>query len=97
METAAFIDEVATRLVDYLDSKDRDERVNPSRSLASMRRTLDLHLPLEGHGIDAVLDDLDAFIANSVKTHRPEFMNPLWGGLTLPALAGEIVASMTNN
>ena len=97
METAAFIDEVATRLVDYLDSNDPNERVNPSRSLASMRRTLDLHLPLEGHGMDAVLDDLDAFIANSVKTHRPEFMNPLWGGLTLPALAGEIVASMTNN
>ena len=44
-----------------------------------MSRTLDLHLPLEGHGLDAVLDDLDTFIANSVRTNRPEFMNPLWG------------------
>ena len=24
-------------------------------------------------------------------------MNPLWGGLSLPAFAGEVVASLTNN
>ena len=97
METADFIDEVAIRLVDYLNAKDGTGRINPALSASSMRSTLDLHLPLEGHGLQAVLDDLDVFIANSVKTHRPEFMNPLWGGLTLPALAGEIVASMANN
>ena len=97
METADFIDEVAIRLVNYLNAKDGTGRINPALSASSMRSTLDLHLPLEGHGLQAVLDDLDVFIANSVKTHRPEFMNPLWGGLTLPALAGEIVASMANN
>ena len=71
--------------------------MNPAASLETMRRTLDVQLPLQGHGLDAVLDDLDTFIANSVKTHRPEFMNPLWGGLSLPAFAGEVVASLTNN
>ena len=97
METAAFIDEVAQRLVAYLASKDTDVRVNPAASLSTMRKTLDVQLPLEGHGLNAVLDDLDTFISNSVKTHRSEFMNPLWGGLSLPAFAGEVVASLTNN
>ena len=97
MDTAAFIDEIAYRLVDYIESSDKDPRVNPSMSLTSMRRTLDISLPLEGQGLDDVLDDLDTYIANSVKTNRPEFMNPLWGGLSLPAFAGEVVAALTNN
>ncbi len=97
METATFLDEVSKRISAYIASKDEPGRVNPSASLATMRRTLDLQLPLEGHGVNAVLDDLDTFIANSVKTHRSEFMNPLWGGMSLPAFAGEMIAAMTNN
>ena len=97
MDTAAFIDEIAHRLVDYIESNDNESRVNPSMSLTSMRRTLDINLPLEGQGLDAVLDDLDTYIANSVKTNRPEFMNPLWGGMSLPSFAGEVVAALTNN
>ena len=97
MEATAFLDEVAARIVAYVASSDANVRVNPSAGPTTMRRTLDLQLPLEGHGLDAALDDLDTFIANSVKTHRPEFMNPLWGGLSLPAVAGELVAAVTNN
>lgn len=97
MDTAAFIDEIAHRLVDYIESSEKSSRVNPSMSLTSMRKTLDIHLPMEGQDLDAVLDDLDTYIANSVKTNRPEFMNPLWGGMSLPAFAGEVVAALTNN
>lgn len=96
-DTAAFLDEVTRRILDHVQAKDQPLRVNPSSSLASMRRTLDLALPLEGFGMDSVLDDLDTYIAHSVKTNRSEFMNPLWGGLSLPALAGELIASATNN
>ena len=96
MDTPALIDEVAHRLLAYIASKDDEARVNPAASLNTMRRTLDVQLPLEGHGLDAVLDDLDTFIANSVKTNRSEFMNPL-GGLSLPAFAGEVIAALTNN
>ena len=39
METAAFIDEVAQRLVAYIASKDTDKRVNPAASLACRRRS----------------------------------------------------------
>lgn len=97
METSDFLEAITLRLADYVASKDRSERVNPANAAASLRRTLDVQLPLEGHGLNPVLDDLDRYIANSVKTHRSEFMNPLWGGLSLPALAGEMVAAATNN
>lgn len=97
MNSSEFLDEVAIRLDDYVASRDRNERVNPPQSPATLRKTLDVHLPIEGHGLNPVLDDLDTYIANSVKTHRGEFMNPLWGGLSLPALAGEIIAAATNN
>lgn len=96
-DTATFIDEVTRRIVAHINAKDQPGRVNPSSSLDSMRRTLDLSLPLQGYGTDGVLDDLDTYIANSVKTNRSEFMNPLWGGLSLPALAGEMIAAATNN
>jgi len=97
MDTEAFINEIASRLVHYIDSKNKNERVNPELGASSLKRVLDVSVPLEGMGINTVLDDLDTFMANSVKTHRAEFMNPLWGGLSLPALAGEIIASATNN
>ena len=45
METAAFIDEVAQRLVAYIASKDTDERVNPAASLSTMRKTLMSNFP----------------------------------------------------
>ena len=97
MDTEAFINEVAQRLINYIALKDEDDKVKPSLPMNSLRRTLDVNLPLEGHGMNRVLDDLDTYIQQSVKTHKPEFMNPLWGGLSLPALAGEMIASATNN
>ena len=97
MDTEAFINEIADRLVAYINSKDTNERVNPSLSFRSLKRTLDVSMPVEGLGIQAALDDLDTYLEHSVKTHRAEFMNPLWGGLSLPALAGEIIAAATNN
>ena len=97
MDTEAFINEISHRLIEYINSKDQTERVNPSLSPNSLKRTLDVSVPIEGLGVQSALDDLDSFIKNSVKTHRAEFMNPLWGGLSLPALAGEIIAAATNN
>lgn len=97
MDSTDFLNAVTSRLSDYVASRDRNERVNPALSSTTLRKTLDVQLPIEGHGMNPVLDDLDAYIANSVKTHRGEFMNPLWGGLSLPALAGEIIAAATNN
>jgi glutamate/tyrosine decarboxylase-like PLP-dependent enzyme len=64
---------------------------------SSLRKTADLNLPLEGMGVDTVLADIDEYMRYSVHTNNPGFMNPLWGGMNVSALAGEIIASLTNN
>ena len=51
MDTDVFLDEVARRISAYIASVHEPQRVNPPASLATMRRTLDLQLPLEGQGI----------------------------------------------
>jgi glutamate/tyrosine decarboxylase-like PLP-dependent enzyme len=53
-------------------------------------------LPLEGLGSQSILDDVDNFLKQCVKTNRPEFMNPLWGGLNIAGFAGEVIAALTN-
>ena len=62
----------------------------------SRRKTTDLSLPLVGNGPDGVLDDIDEFLRQCVRTNNPQFMNPLWGGLNLSAFAGEVIAALTN-
>ncbi|MBT3476313.1 MAG: hypothetical protein HN458_00005, partial [Euryarchaeota archaeon] len=52
MDTEAFINEIANRLVHYIDSKDENERVNPAQGAASLKRVLDVSVPLEGLGMD---------------------------------------------
>ena len=59
MEANEFLEAVTHRLADYVASKDRRERVNPDMPPASLRRTLDVQLPIEGQGLNPVLDDLD--------------------------------------
>ena len=92
-----FLDELANRIRDYIISADR-ENINTVDYLTpqSRRKTSDLSLPLTGNGSQAVLDDIDEFLRQSVKTNRREFMNPLWGGTNLSAFAGEIIAALTN-
>ena len=96
MELEVFIGEVADRIVSYLHAGKQPGKVAEPMPHASLSRTTDLKIPLEGHGMDAVLDDIDAYLRSCVKTNRPEFMNPLWGGINTVGLAGEIIASLTN-
>ena len=41
-------------------------------------------------------DDIDNYLRACVKTNRAEFMNPLWGGLSIASIAGELVTAATN-
>ena len=93
-DTNAFLDEVVSRIRLYLDGSDNVTDFIPQSSL---RKITDLTLPLEGLGLDNTLNDIDQFLKYSVKTNQPGFMNPLWGGLNISALAGEIIATLANN
>ena len=92
-----FIDAIATRVIDYInsDGSDGSKTINYIEH-DSRKKTTDLSLPLTGNGSDSVLNDIDEYLRQSVKTNRAEFMNPLWGGLNVSAFAAEVVAALTN-
>jgi glutamate/tyrosine decarboxylase-like PLP-dependent enzyme len=93
MRYDTFLDEVLTKVKSYL-AEDGD--LATSRNSKSLARTSDLKLPLEGTDLSNVLLDIDNYLANCVRTNHPNFMNPLWGGLNIAALAGEIITALTN-
>ena len=97
MQLEGFIDEIAQRAVKYIESSD-DKSTNTIDYLShgSRKKTTDLKLPLEGRGAERVLDDIDEFLKQCVRTNSGSFMNPLWGGLNVTAFAGEIITALTN-
>ena len=94
LDSEEFLAAVLQRVSSYLDGSEDIVDFIPQSSL---RKTADLNLPLEGLGLDTVISDLDQYLRYSVRTDHPGFMNPLWGGMNISALAGEIIASITNN
>ena len=96
MELETFIGEIADRILKYLQAAEQPGKVAEPMPHTSLSKTTDLKIPLEGNGMNAVLDDIDAYLRTCVKTNRPEFMNPLWGGINTAGLAGEIIATLTN-
>jgi len=96
MEIEAFVNHLCDRIISYMEEAEKPGKIVnfiPAESLASK---IDLELPSAGRGADAVLDDIDEYLRYCVKTNRPEFMNPLWGGLTPTGFAGELIATLTN-
>jgi len=92
-----FLDNLVTRIADYVeDSHIVNHKTVDFLPASSREKVTDLSLPLEGHGTQSILDDIDEFLKQCVKTNRPEFMNPLWGGLNIAGFAGEVIAALTN-
>ncbi len=96
MDTETFLDEVLSRVKIFLDSSQSDVRIRTEQTHDSLLRTSDLKLPMEGRGLESALDDIESVLSHSVRTTAPGFMNPLWGGLSITSLAGELVTAATN-
>lgn len=96
MDLDDFISQVADRMVSYLQASSKPGKVAHPMPYESFSKTTEVKLPLQGNGMDSVLDDIDAYLLACVKTNRAEFMNPLWGGINTAGLAGEIIATLTN-
>ncbi len=96
MDTETFLDEVLSRVKIFLDSSQSDVRIRTEQTHDSLLRTSDLKLPMEGRGLESALDDIESVLSHSVRTTAPGFMNPLWGGLSIASLAGELVTAATN-
>ena len=92
-----FLDGLVERIDLYIQSSDKsDQKTVDFLNAESRRKVTDLSLPLEGNGSQSILDDIDVFLKQCVKTNRPEFMNPLWGGLNIAGFAGEVISALTN-
>ena len=96
MELEDFVNRLCERIVAYMKSAEEPGKLVDYTPAESLSKTTDVHLPLEGHGANAVFDDIDEFLRHCVKTNRPEFMNPLWGGLSPAGFAGEVITALTN-
>ena len=96
-DLATFLDGLVRRIAQYVEeSHNANNKTVDYLPAVSRNAVTDLSLPLEGHGTQAILDDIDEFLKQCVKTNRPEFMNPLWGGINLAGFAGEVIAALTN-
>ena len=96
-ELTEFLDGLIERIDSYIQSSDKPgQKTVDFLNSESRRKVTDLSLPLEGNGSQSILDDIDSFLRQCVKTNRPEFMNPLWGGLNIAGFAGEVISALTN-
>ncbi len=96
MEAEGFLDEVLARVKNFLELSQTELRIRQPGTADSLEKTTDLKLPIEGRGLESALDDIESVLRNSVRTTAPGFMNPLWGGLSVASIAGELVTAATN-
>ena len=94
MEAEQFLDDVLARVKDFLSASQTESTIRLAGPPQSLGKTTDLKLPLEGRGLEAALDDIESVLRHSVRTTAPGFMNPLWGGLSIASIAGELVLSL---
>lgn len=92
-----FLQAVFAQISRYVESQHEDVPLSTAISPSSLQKISDLKLPLEGMGLENALSDLATFFEHSIRTHAPGFMNPLWGGMSITGVAGDMVASVTNN
>jgi glutamate/tyrosine decarboxylase-like PLP-dependent enzyme len=66
------------------------------RSPAELSRILDLDRPGKPGDWQEIFHWIDKYLAYSVKTHHPAFVNRMWVGANLPSIVGEIITAITN-
>ena len=57
-----------------------------------------LNVSVEDEGVDteSLLNSINTYLSECVKTQHPHFLQPLWGGLSEAGLAGEIATVLSN-
>ena len=65
-------------------------------SPAELRKILDLERPDKTGDWPEILQWIEKYLAYSVKTDHPAFVNRMWVGANLPSIVGEIIAAVSN-
>jgi glutamate/tyrosine decarboxylase-like PLP-dependent enzyme len=78
------------------ESERGSTRVSDYRDPGTLTELLRLDLPTVGRGESEVLAAADTYLNHCVRTAHPQFLNPLWGGFSLPGVAGELLSAASN-
>lgn len=88
---------VFNRIWKYLkENGDRSTQLSHSLSTEELRDKIDLTISNNGANVETLLEDIDSYLNYSVRTSHPHFMNPFWGGTSVPSLVGEFITTLTN-
>lgn len=77
-------------------SSDPDTPVIHYRRPADLAEELDLNPTFSGAGELGLLQDVEKYLENAVKTSNPAYLNQLFGGFNHPGFIGELITALTN-
>ena len=80
----------------YRNRANRELPIRTWRTPDELAEILDVAVGSEGVGVDQLLNSINAYLSECVKTQHPHFLQPLWGGLSEAGLAGEIATVLSN-
>jgi glutamate/tyrosine decarboxylase-like PLP-dependent enzyme len=74
----------------------RDGKVREWRTVEQVTEALDVAVRDEGMDPASILESIDVYLKECVKTQHPNFLQPLWGGLSETGFAGEVATILAN-
>ncbi len=84
------------RVIERYHSSQRSGKFLDYHSPAELSKILDLDRPAKNGDWQEIFHWVDKYLAYSVKTNHPSFVNRMWVGANLPSIVGEIVAAVSN-
>lgn len=84
------------KVIERYHSSQRSGKFLDYRSPVELSRILDLERPAKTGDWQEIFHWVDKYLAYSVKTNHPAFVNRMWVGANLPSIVGEIVAAVSN-
>ena len=80
----------------YRHQMDRELPVRTWRTPDELAAILNVSIDEEGLETEELIDSINTYLSECVKTQHPHFLQPLWGGLSEAGLAGEIATVLSN-
>ena len=85
-----------TRIIEEYYAGQRDGKFLDYHNPAELRDILGLEQPGTTGDWQEIFAWIDKYLAYSVKTNHPMFVNRMWVGANLPAIVGETITALTN-
>jgi glutamate/tyrosine decarboxylase-like PLP-dependent enzyme len=84
------------KVIERYYSSQRSGKFLDYRSPTELSKLLDLDRPASTGDWQEIFHWVDKYLAYSVKSNHPAFVNRMWVGANLPSIVGEIVAAVSN-